>query len=188
MLVLTPYTLQHNNMTMNMYLLYRCHSDWHQPGHHHWAASRWQSPNGSAHRNSCSTCACMHTYEVRDFRLVKDHYSQMSPPRKDIHTVRTPTATCSAPSSSRSLTYSRHSRMCAKQEPVNGVVLPLRPGDVRQPLCCQTGPLEGVRHHKIVEKRSVLFPYLVLFVHYPLFHRLVIGCVYSRQHKCIRVY
>ena len=57
-----------------------------------------------------------------------------------------------------------------------GVVLSLWPGDVREPLSRQAGPLQGVGHDKVVQEWSVLLPYLVLLVDYSLLHCLVISC------------
>ena len=63
----------------------------------------------------------------------------------------------------------------AQYEPVDTVVLPLRPGHVRQPLGRQAGPLQGVGHHQVVQEGRVLLPYLVLLVDDSLLHRLVEG-------------
>lgn len=57
-----------------------------------------------------------------------------------------------------------------------GIVLSLWPGDIREPLSGQAGPLQGVGHDKVVEEWSVLLPYLVLLVDDSLLHRLIIGC------------
>lgn len=65
--------------------------------------------------------------------------------------------------------------MCAKQEPVDGIVLSFRSGDVRQPLSRQAGPLQGMGHDKIVKEGRVLLPYLVLLIDNPLLHCFIIS-------------
>ena len=57
--------------------------------------------------------------------------------------------------------------MSSQDESVNGVVLVFGLGDVGQPLGSQTGPLQGVSHDKVVQKRRVLLPYLVFLVDDP---------------------
>lgn len=54
------------------------------------------------------------------------------------------------------------------------IVLPLRASDIGQPLGSQTGPLQGMGHHEVVQERSVLLPDLVLFIDDPLLHSLII--------------
>ena len=50
------------------------------------------------------------------------------------------------------------------------IVLSLRAGDVWEPLGCETGPLQGMRHHQVIEKRSVLLPYFILLIDDTLLH------------------
>ena len=69
-----------------------------------------------------------------------------------------------------------NSRVCSKKQAMDGVVLTLRSSDVGQPLCGETGPLESMSHHQVVEERSVLLPYLVLLVYYSFFHPFVVHC------------
>ena len=66
---------------------------------------------------------------------------------------------------------------------MNGVVLPFGSGDLGEPLGCQTRPLQGMCHDEVVEKRRILLPYLVLFVHYPLLHALVIHWVGQKKRR-----
>lgn len=47
------------------------------------------------------------------------------------------------------------------------------PGDIREPLCCETGPLERMGHHQVVEERCVFLPYLVLFIDHPLLNCII---------------
>jgi len=49
---------------------------------------------------------------------------------------------------------------------------------VGEPLYSERRPLEGFRHHHVVQKRHVLFPYLVVFVEYFLLELLF---SYSQQ-------
>ena len=56
--------------------------------------------------------------------------------------------------------------------------------DVRQPLCSETRPLQGMGHHQVIEKGSVFLPYLVLLIDDPLFYSFIIGWTY-RTHKKI---
>ena len=62
-----------------------------------------------------------------------------------------------------------------QDQPVDAVVLPLRPRHVREPLGREAGPLQGVGHHQVVEEGRVLLPDLVLLVDHPLLHRLIEG-------------
>ena len=63
----------------------------------------------------------------------------------------------------------------SQDQPVDAVVLPLRPRHVGQPLGSQAGPLQGVGHYQVVEEGRVLLPDLVLLVDHPLLHRLIEG-------------
>ena len=56
-----------------------------------------------------------------------------------------------------------------------GVVLALRLGDIWEPLSSEAGPLQGMRHHQVIEKWSVLLPYLVLFIDDSLLYSFIIG-------------
>lgn len=60
-----------------------------------------------------------------------------------------------------------------QNQAVYRVVFTLWSCNVRQPLRSQRRPLERVRHNKIVQKRSVLFPYFILFVYNALLDRVV---------------
>ena len=73
--------------------------------------------------------------------------------------------------------------MCAEQQSVDGVVLALGACDVRQPLRRETGPLQGVGHHEVVEEGRVLLPYLVLLVYDTLFHCLIVSCTREGEGK-----
>lgn len=64
--------------------------------------------------------------------------------------------------------------------PMNRVVLSFRPSHVWKPLGSKRGPLQSVCHHQIIQKRSVLLPYLVLLIDHPLFNR-IIKSFYKRQ-------
>ena len=50
--------------------------------------------------------------------------------------------------------------------------------DIGKPLRSETGPFEGVRHHQVVQKGSVLLPDLVLFIDQLLLDSVVMfsGC------------
>ena len=63
----------------------------------------------------------------------------------------------------------------SQDQPVDAVVLPLRPGHVGQPLGREAGPLQGVGHHQVVQEGGVLLPDLVLLVDDALLHRLIEG-------------
>ena len=64
----------------------------------------------------------------------------------------------------------------AQEETVDRVVLPLRAGDIREPLCCKAGPLQGMGHHQVVQKGCVLLPYFILLVNDTFFYGFIIGC------------
>lgn len=56
---------------------------------------------------------------------------------------------------------------------VSGAAGGVSPGDIRQPLGSEAGPLQGVGHHQVIEEGGVLLPYLVLFIDHPLLHGIV---------------
>ena len=56
-----------------------------------------------------------------------------------------------------------------------GIVLSFWSGYVGQPLSGQARPFQGMCHDKIIEEGSVLLPYFVLLVDYPLLHSLVVS-------------
>lgn len=68
----------------------------------------------------------------------------------------------------------------AQDEAVHRVVLAILLGHIGQPLGCQGGPLKGVGHHQIVQKRRVFLPYLVFLVYHALLDGIVKGfrCFY----------
>lgn len=71
--------------------------------------------------------------------------------------------------------------MCTQQEAVDREVLSLWASDIRQPLCSQAGPFQGMGHHQVVEKWGVLLPDLVLFIDDPLLHSFIIGFKYEED-------
>ena len=68
---------------------------------------------------------------------------------------------------------------------MHAVVLALGASDVGQPLRGQAGPLQGVRHHQVVQERCVLLPDLVLLVDHALLHRLVESIRFFVGHSAV---
>ena len=59
---------------------------------------------------------------------------------------------------------------------MNRVVFAVWSGDIRQPLCCETRPLESMCHDKVIEEWSVLLPNFILLIYDPFLHCLVVCC------------
>lgn len=52
-------------------------------------------------------------------------------------------------------------------------VLSPEPGNIGKPLCCETGPLQGMCHDKVVQEWCVFLPYFIFFIDDSFFHCIV---------------